>query len=386
MAQTIKIALVKGDGSGPEMMVEAVKVAQKAALLDNIQIEFVETPMGWNAYKQFGDTLPESSLKTVLDLGLVFFGGVGDFEYDKTIGVEKPQMRPELRVLLALRKQMGLLINFRPIYYYKALVGLSNIKPETITRNVVKQVWMRFLLEDSYFGNEDLLPKIPQDVAKSLGIKLKKDISGSEEIVTDLAYYKKSTIQKFLRSAFSYAKSINEPIIIIDKSNVVPRYELWRKTALEIAKEFPGVPVTNQLVDSANALLFTPEKLSGVIACGNEHGDILSDGAAGAMGSMGLMCSSAINPDTKAAMFESGAGTAPTIKGQDKANPIGRILTGGMMLKHIGAENGAQKIEDAVTNTLLEGYRTVDLFTDSDDKAKLLGTKAMGDKISSYIS
>ena len=116
------------------------------------------------------------------------------------------------------------------------------------------------------------------------------------------------------------------------------RYDFWRKIATRIGKEeFPDVSLSHQLVDSANALLFTPAKLHGVIACGNEHGDILSDGAASALGSMGMMCSSAINPDTGAAMFESGAGTAPTLAGQNKANPLGRILTAAMMLRHIGA-------------------------------------------------
>ena len=128
-------------------------------------------------------------------------------------------------------------------------------------------------------------------------------------------------------------------------------------------------------------VLFSPAKLHGVIACGNEHGDILSDGAAAALGSMGMMCSSAINPDTDAAMFESGAGTAPTLTGQNKANPLGRILTAAMMLRHIGAPKGAEAIEGSVKNILKDGYRTGDIFSDGDDKKKLFGTKEVGDKV-----
>lgn len=165
------------------------------------------------------------------------------------------------------------------------------------------------------------------------------------------------------------------------------RYKLWRDIATRIGEEeFPEVELHHQLVDSANALLFTPTKLHGVIACGNEHGDILSDGAAAALGSMGLMCSSAINPDTGAAMFESGAGTAPTLAGQDKANPIGRILTGAMMLEHLGATSGTGAIKASVQKALMNGYRTGDLFSPaSDDPDKLLGTRAMGEKILSYL-
>src|SRR5271157_5960731 len=115
---TKKIALVEGDGSGPEMMAQAARVVIEAAKKDGFNIEFIKTPMGWNAYRQFGDTLPEESLKTALEIGLIFFGGVGDFESDQTIGAKRPELRPEERVLLALRKRMGLLLNFRPMFYF----------------------------------------------------------------------------------------------------------------------------------------------------------------------------------------------------------------------------------------------------------------------------
>lgn len=382
-----KIALVEGDGAGPEMMAQAIKIAIQAAKIDNINIEFIKTPMGWNAYDKFGDTLPKESYDKAIELGVIFFGGVGDFEHDRTIGLQKPEMRPEARVLLALRKKMGLLLNFRPMIYYKSLAHLANVKPETIPEEGIMQIWIRFLLEDSYFGNSDLMDKLPKNETSKLGIKNKNDISGYEAIVTDLAYYKKETIIKYIRAAFSYARKMNLPLISIDKANVIPRYDYWRKIVAEIGKnEFPEIPLTHQLVDSAAALLFTPAKLHGVIACGNEHGDILSDGAAAALGSMGMMNSSAINPDTGAAMFESGAGTAPSLAGKDMANPLGRILTSALMLRHIGAEKGASAIENSVRKTLQEGYRTIDLCSHSDDKGKVLGTSAMGEKILSSLS
>lgn len=381
-----KIALVKGDGAGPDMMEVSCKIAIEAAKMDGINIVFEETPMGWSAYEEHGDTLPQQSFKRAVEIGTIFFGGVGDPKFDNTIGAEKPEMKPEARALLAIRSAMGLLLNFRPMIYYKALAHLTNVKPEMIPDEGIQQIWIRYLLEDSYFGNQDFVGEIPADVAAKLGVKLKKSVTGNEEIVADLAYFRKGTIEKYLRAAFSYARELKLPLISIDKANVMARYDFWRKIATRIGKEeFPDVTLIHQLVDSANALLFTPAKLHGVIACGNEHGDILSDGAASALGSMGMMCSSAINPDTGAAMFESGAGTAPTLAGQDKANPLGRILTAALMLRHIGAEKGAKSIETAVNKVLQDGYRTGDLFSSADDPEKLLGTSAIGGKVLSYM-
>lgn len=384
------IALVRGDGSGPEMMAAACKVAVNAAMMDGLRIIWEETPMGWNAFDLFGDTLPAQSLARAVELGTVFFGGVGDFEHDTTIGVERPDLKPEARCLLPLRKKMGLLLNFRPMIYYPELAGMTNIKPEHIPATGVEQHFIRFLLEDAYFGTADYLEEFALHtgvsfVLSEMGVKLKKDVSVNDRRVADVAYYDGETIRKYLRAAFAYARQQGLPLISIDKANVMARYDFWRRICIEIAKEFPDVPVTHQLVDSANALLFTPAALHGVVACGNEHGDILSDGAAAASGSMGIMCSSAINPDTGAAMFESGAGTAPTLAGQDKANPIGRILTGAMMLEHLGALKGAKAIKAAVRQVLADGYRTGDIYSRGDDGAKLLGCKAMGEKIIHYM-
>jgi len=381
-----RIALVTGDGSGPEMMKVACAIAIKAAEKDGIEIVFEETPMGWNAYEKYKDTLPQESFRRAVEIGTIFFGGVGDPKFDNTIGVERPEMKPEARALLGLRSAMGLLLNFRPIIYYKSLDYIAKVRPETIPGKGVEQVFIRFLLQDSYFGQKDLAKEIDEKTRIKLGIKLKKDVTGEEEMITELSYYRKETIEKYIRAAFNYAKQKGLPLISIDKANVMPRYELWRKIVTRIGKEeFPEVPLSHQYVDSANALLFTPAALHGVIACGNEHGDILSDGAAAAVGSMGMMCSSAINPDTGEAMFESGAGTAPTLAGQNKANPIGRILTAAMMLRHIGAKEGADAIENAVKAVLAEGFRTIDLAQGDEQPDAILGTKEMGEKIFSRL-
>lgn len=384
--KTEKIALVTGDGSAPEMMAVACTIAIKAAKKDGIKIMFKETPMGWNAYRKFGDTLPKESLEKAISIGTIFFGGVGDFQNDSTIGKKRPEMKPEARALLALRKRMGLLLNFRPMVYYKALAHMANVKTETIPDEGVEQHWIRFLLEDSYFGTADLAGKIQDEIREYLGIKAKNEVRGDEKMITELSYYQRATIEKYFRAAFAYARAKNLPMMSIDKANVMARYDYWRKIATRIGREeFPDVPLTHQLVDSANTLLFTPTKLHGVIACGNEHGDILSDGAAAALGSMGMMCSSAVNPDTGAAMFESGAGTAPTLAGQNKANPLGRILTAAMMLRHIGAVKGATAIEEAVHTVLINGFRTLDLTKGDETPEVILGTKEMGGKILSCL-
>jgi 3-isopropylmalate dehydrogenase len=381
-----RIALVAGDGSAPEMMAVACEVAQAAARKYGHSLEFIPTPMGWNVYEEHGDTLPKSSLEKAIEIGTIFYGGVGDPKFDDTIGVEKPEMKPEARCLLPLRSQMGLLLNFRPMIYYKKLDHLANVKAERIPAEGIKQIWIRFLLEDSYFGNSEFLKSTRGKDVRRIGVKLKSEITGNEELVTDISFYRKATIEKYIRAAFREAQALGLPLISIDKANVMSRYDFWRKIVTRIGKEeFPDITLTHQLVDSANALLFTPAKLHGVIACGNEHGDILSDGAAGALGSMGMMCSSAINPDTGAAMFESGAGTAPDLMGQDKANPLGRILTSAMMLRHLGIVEGANDIEKTVNNVLMYGYRTRDLASETDSNITLVGTYGMGKAVLKHL-
>ncbi|MBM3205725.1 hypothetical protein FJZ41_02685 [Candidatus Shapirobacteria bacterium] len=354
----------------------------------------METPMGWNAYEDYGDTLPDESLKKATKIGILFFGGVGDPLYDKEIGQKNPGMMPEARCLLNIRNEWGLLINCRPFIYYKQLSHLTKIKGEYIPQQGVSQIFMRFLLEDSYFGNKDLSEEAEfnypdYDVFNSYGIKRdKREVTGNEEIITDLAYYRIETLEKYFNYVFRYARAANLPVIAIDKANVIPRYVFWRKVCQKIHQElYSDINLTHLYVDAANALLFTPTKLHGVIACGNEHGDILSDGAAEAYGSLGLMHSSAINPENGMAMFESGAGTAADKAGKNIVNPLGRILTAALMLKHIGVVKGSATIEEIVNELLLEGWRTEDLYNSTlDDKKLLVGTKEMGELVLQRIA
>lgn len=376
------IALVTGDGSGPEMMKVACAVAIEAAKKDGIEITFEETPMGWNAFKEHGDTRPEETFSRAVKIGTIFFGGVGDPKLDNTIGKEKPEMKPEARCLLKLRSEMGLLLNFRPVTFYPELKYLAKLRSDLIPDRIIKQTWVRFLLQDSYFGNADLKELLGPYLCWKLGIIDKSEITGNEERIVDLAYYSREMVIKYMEVIFEQARQFNLPVISVDKANVIPRYQYWRMITQKMQElAYPDISVRHEYSDATNCLLFEPDRLNGIIACGNEHGDILSDGAIASVGSMGMMCSSAINPDTGAAMFESGAGTAPTLAGQNKANPIGRTLTAAMMLRHIGTPRRANAIENAVNQVLQDGYRTQDIFSTSDDPTKLLGTYEMGEKI-----
>lgn len=380
------IALVKGDGAAPEAMQVACEVAVEAAARDGLKIIFDETPMGWSAFKDHGTTLPESSLARVMELGTAFFGAVGSPDIDKTLGVEHPELMPERLCLLALRKKMGLLVNVRPVVYVPGLENLAKVKLGQLPPGGITQIWIRIALQGGYFGNEDLGHLIPPDLKSVLGLMPKSDITGREDRVIDLAYYSRETLEIYFRAAFAEAEARGLPVICVDKSNITNRSDFWRKVFKRIALEFPNVRVEYMLVDAACAALFTPEVFNAVIVGGNTYLDILSDGAVEAMGSMGLMCSSAVNPVTGAAMFEAGSGTAYRLAGKNTINPLGRILTAAMMLRHIGAPKGAGAIEAAVRRVLAEGYRMPDILSQlCDDPRKVLGTAQMGELVLSYL-
>ncbi len=378
-----KIAVVEGDGIGPEMIEVTWPLLEEAARrFDKIQLLRVNVPMGWAAYPEYGDTLPEKSLEMALKIGTVLFSGVGNPEFDKKYS-QFPEMTPEKRVLMGLREKMKLLINSRPVIFYKELAHLSKVK---VPLKDITQYWYRFLLQDVYFGNDDLIRLVPEEIREKIGLKLKKDVTGKEKIVSNLSYFTLESLERYFRAVFSYAREMKLPLIVVDKSNITALDTYWRLVAKEIAKEFPDVAVSFQYVDAAAMYVVTnSEMFNAVVACQNLQGDILTD-LANAPLSIGLMHSSAINPDTGAAMFERGSGTAPTIAGKDIANPLGMFLTGAMMLRHIGATKAAEATEQAVKKVLQDGWRMPDIYTEGiDDPVKLLGTKAMGAKVDEYL-
>ncbi len=383
----IKIPVVMGDGIGPDTMREACRVVKAAAKIAGVKIRFVKTPMGYSAWFKHGDTLPKESLEIVLKEGGVFFGAVGNRTLDKTIGDKYPEMKPEKRVLMALRKYLGLLYNLRPMIFFKELCSISK---SAVLRDNPQDITMEFFRysdEDIYTGTEDLLKCFPLKIRERIGLKLKEDVTGKETMVTSVSYFTRKKLMRYFRAVFSHAQGKKRPVIIVDKSNIAGVDTFWRIIAKEISKEFPDLPVSFLYIDAAAALLVTdPAKFDAVIACQNMQGDILTDLAAAILGSIGLMSSLLVDPSTGKFFCESGGGSADDLAGKDIANPIGRILAGAMMLEHIGAVRGAKAIRQAVKKVLVDGWRTADIFRkDADDPTKLLGTKAMGAKILEYL-
>lgn len=380
------IALVKGDGAAPEAMAVACKVVVAAAKKHGCEVNFVNTQMGYNAFDKFGDTAPAESIKTIKQLGVVFFGGVGNPDLDKTIGTEHPEMRPEARGLLKLRQTLGLLINLRPFVLDKKFSHLFGVRPERVSEAGVRMLFVRYLLEDCYYGTVDLIKYIPEDIRQKLGLKLKSEVTGDEEIVTSLSYFTRSNLEKYFNWVYEYARKAGMPVIIANKKNVQSEQVFYVQNGLRISKEFPDVNTTELLIDAGIAALFHPNRLDAIIACANLHGDLITDGAAEVEGGMGMMHSLAINPDTGEAMFESGAGTDYKHAGQNITNPIGRTLAGGLMLDHIGKKQAGDDVRRAVRQTLDAGYRTPDIFSQAiDDPAKKVGTKEMGEKVLSLL-
>ncbi|MDA8611357.1 isocitrate/isopropylmalate family dehydrogenase [Candidatus Pacebacteria bacterium] len=208
-----KFALVPGDGAAPDMMKVACDIVEKTADKFGAEVSHEVTPMGWAAFDEFGDTFPKESFERASQLDALFFGGVGEQKFDDTLGKKHPEMSPEGRCLLNIRKQWGLLLNFRPMIFRPDMADFAKVRPEFIPEGGVEQHWIRFLLEDTYFGTTDLEPEWAKNIdTKSLGILHKEEVTGDEEIVVDLAYFRKATIEKYFRYAFAYARKKGIPL------------------------------------------------------------------------------------------------------------------------------------------------------------------------------
>lgn len=384
--KTVDIALMIGDGIGPELMPLAGKLTAEAAeRLDGVKINWIPAPVGCGAYEKYGDTFPRSSYDTAMSTGLVFFGGVGDPKFDETVGLEHPEMKPEPRILKPLRKDLGLLVNHRPVVFLPSLAASGGVNPMRAPKSVVTVHCMRQLLMDAYFGNEDLGPLIDPETAAAIGFKQKAQVTGLEDRVSMLSYLDRDVVERFMHYDFKMARQLGLPVICVDKANMETCSEFWRKICKRLQAEYyPDVVLKFLYIDAATAAVFVPERLRGVVIANNLYGDILSDTVAGAV-SMGMMCSSSVNTETGAALFERGAGSAPDIAGQNIANPIGCFLTGSMLNRHIGAPNAANAIERAINLALEAGCRTRDIYIAGVDRGEPLSTTEMAAAIASYL-
>ena len=352
---TYKIAVLSGDGIGPEIMEEAIKVLNAVGKKHNIDFEFNKALIGGCAYDEHGVPLPQSTIDVCKNSDAVMLGAVGDWKYDKL----PPEVRPE-KALLGIRKALNLFANLRPAIVYDELTSSSPLRPEIVSG--VDIMIVRELTGDVYFGT-------PRGI---------DEIDG-EKVGYNNMIYKESEIERIAHVAFQTAMKRNKKLCSVDKANVLDVSRLWREVMERVAKDYPEVELSHMYVDNAAMQLIRAPKQFDVIVTGNIFGDILSDEASMLAGSLGMLASASLS-NSKIGMYEPIHGSAPDLRGQNIANPIATILSAAMMLKYSFNLNEIHdEIETAVKAVLKDGYRTKDIYTS--DEQKLVGTNQMGDLI-----
>ncbi|MEA4891098.1 MAG: 3-isopropylmalate dehydrogenase [Peptococcaceae bacterium] len=353
-----RIAVIKGDGIGPEVINEAVKVMKKVAEVFGHSFVYQEAALGGNAIDRYGKSLPEESLAKCLAADSVLLGAVGGPKWDK---VDKDN-RPE-KALLRLRSTLGLYANLRPAKLFPQLAQASPLHPQAAARGI-DLVVVRELIGGIYFGSHTTVEKDGQLMA------------------TDVMSYSEGEIRRIAVSAFETARKRRRQVTSVDKANVLDCSRLWRKVVEEVARDYPDVELKHLLVDNCAMQLIKDPGQFDVIVTENLFGDILSDEASMITGSIGMIPSSSIG-EGKKGMYEAIHGSAPDIAGKDVANPIGTILSAAMMLKYsFGLEKESAVVEDAVAKVLDQGYRTADMMSDGCQK---VGCRSMGDLIAARI-
>lgn len=350
----MKIAVLPGDGIGPEIVAQAVKVL-KALASDGMKIELEQAHIGGAGYDAAGDPLPEATMKLAQASDAVLLGAVGGWEYDK---LPRP-MRPE-QGLLRIRKGMGVFANLRPALLYPELASASTLKPEVVSGLDIMIV--RELTGDIYFGQ----PR---------GVQVNE--KGEREGINTMRY-SESEIRRIAKVGYEIAMKRSKKLCSVDKANVLETTELWREIVTEMNRDYPEVELSHMYVDNAAMQLVRAPKQFDVMITGNIFGDILSDEASMLTGSIGMLPSASLDANNKG-LYEPSHGSAPDIAGKDIANPLATILSAAMMLRYtFNNEEGATRIENAVKKVLAQGYRTVDIYTDGTNKTSC---SAMGDAV-----
>jgi 3-isopropylmalate dehydrogenase len=337
----MKIAVLPGDGIGPEIVAQAVNVLNGLKL----DLEMTEAPIGGAGYEASGDPLPESTLKLAKAADAVLLGAVGDWKYDTL----ERHLRPE-RGLLRIRKELNLFANLRPALLYPELASASTLKPEVVSGLDIMIV--RELTGDIYFGQ-------PRGI---------NTLENGEREGINTMRYNETEIKRIGRVAFEIAMKRNKKVCSVDKANVLETTELWRQVMIELSKDYPEVELSHMYVDNAAMQLIRAPKQFDVMVTGNIFGDILSDEASMLTGSIGMLPSASLDVHNKG-MYEPSHGSAPDIAGKNIANPLATILSAAMMLRYtFNDETNAVRIESAVKKTLAQGYRTADMFTEGTKK------------------
>ncbi|MBQ9750387.1 MAG: 3-isopropylmalate dehydrogenase [Clostridia bacterium] len=349
------IAVIRGDGIGPEIVNEALKVLQKVAELYGHNFNYTDVDMGGCAIDKYGDPLPESELKKCVESDSVLLGAVGGNKWNDVPG----NMRPE-KGLLRLRAGMGVYSNNRPAKIWPQLADASPLK-KSIVDGGIDFIIVRELIGGIYFGEH----KTEGDTA------------------TDVLKYNEAEIERIGRIGFETARKRNKKLCSVEKSNVLDSSRLWKKVMHRLSSEYPDVELSDMLVDNCAMQIVKNPAQFDVIVTENMFGDILSDEASQITGSIGMIPSSSLGA-TSCGLYEPIHGSAPDIAGQDKANPIGTILSAAMMLRFsFDMKSEAEAIENAVSKYLDAGYRTADIMSEG---MTLVGCKQCGDLIVSYLT
>jgi 3-isopropylmalate dehydrogenase len=348
---TKKIAVLPGDGIGPEIVAQAVKVLRA---MPELKLEMEEAPIGGAGFDAAGDPLPEATLKLARAADAVLLGAVGGPQYDK---LDRP-LRPE-RGLLRIRKELNLFANLRPAILYPELADSSSLKPEVVSGLDIMIV--RELTGDVYFGQ-------PRGI----------EVRNGERVGFNTMLYSESEVRRVAHVAFQIAMKRGKRLCSVEKANVLECSELWKEVVIEVAKEYPEVELSHMYVDNAAMQLIKWPKQFDVIVTGNIFGDILSDAASMLSGSIGMLPSASLDEHNKG-MYEPIHGSAPDIAGKNIANPLATILSAAMMLRYtFNDEANAQRIEQAVRKVLADGIRTADIYTAG---TKKVSCSEMGDAV-----
>ena len=357
-----RIAVIPGDGIGPEIVAEARKILDKVGEVYGHSFTYTEVLMGGASIDVHGVPLTDEALETAKESDSVLLGAVGGNVGNSRWYDVAPNLRPEAG-LLGIRKGLGLFANIRPAYLYKELSEACPLKKE-LTGDGFDMVIMRELTGGLYFGE-----------------RYTKEENGVRKAV-DTLVYDENQIRRIAVKAFDIAMKRRKEVISVDKANVLDSSRLWRAVVEEVAKDYPEVKLSHMLVDNcAMQLVMNPGQFD-VVLTENMFGDILSDEASMITGSIGMLPSASLG-STKLGLYEPSHGSAPDIAGQNKANPIATILSAAMMLRYsFDLDQEADAVEAAVQKVLEDGWRTGDIYSEG---LKLVGTREMGDRIADNI-
>ena len=352
------IAVIRGDGIGPEIVAQAIKVLDKIAKIYGHTFNYTEVNMGGCAIDKWGDPLPKEMLEKCLASDSVLLGAVGGNKWNDVPGEKRPE-----KGLLRLRSGMGVYSNNRPAKIWPQLAGASPLKQEIVDKGI-DFIIVRELIGGIYFGEHQT-----------------NEVNG-ETVATDILAYSEKEIERIGRIGFETAQKRRKKLCSVEKSNVLDSSRLWKKTMHRLAAEYPDVELSDMLVDNCAMQIVKDPAQFDVIVTENMFGDILSDEASMITGSIGMIPSSSLGA-TSCGLYEPIHGSAPDIAGMDIANPIGTILSAAMMLRYsFDMEREADAIENAVAAYLDAGYRTADIMSEG---MKQIGCEKCGEIIVSYL-